>query len=147
MRNLTVFALRWIVPGLLAFGFLALPSLVRNDEPGTVASSWFVRIFFALFLSNPFLGAAKVPDRPNALRADLEKYASTDKDTLVFLVTLGDIVLILGTIFFMFYGLGVFFPELGIWRYLITSLYGLAVGVPIYYINRMKIEILRNGQS
>ena len=58
MKQFLVITIKWGVPSVIALIFLVLPSLIQNDTAHPV--SWVVRIFFVVYLSNSFFGAAKV---------------------------------------------------------------------------------------
>src|SRR3970040_741251 len=105
MRRITAFILRWIIPATIGFTYLLLPDFVRNESANISAPNWIARVFYTVILCNSFIGAAKIFDNPDTLKMGMNKYLISDRDTLIILMTIGDLVFVVGTTLVMFHGL------------------------------------------
>jgi hypothetical protein len=128
-KTLLVFLLRWLIPGLLAVAFLFLPELYVERASSPLASNWLARIFFAIYLINPFVGGAKAIENEGLVAKDFEEsqFFVPDKDNLSIMTHLGAVFTVLLSSVVFLLATRVFFPDLGIWRYIFLLLYTVSV--------------------
>jgi|GEM_PF-5200932 len=143
MKRSLVITTRWVMPSILAFMFLILPNLVQNDM---AHPAWIVRIFSVVFLSNSFFGAANVLNNPTTVKEGVDKYRTSDKDTLIFSYVVGHSLFIISAIFLFCYGLANFYPLVGWWKYLSSVVYGMLISVIHYSICKMQIHQIREDE-
>ena len=141
-KTLLVFFLRWLVPGLLAVIFLFLPDLYIERTTSPLASSWLARIFFVIYLINPFIGIAKAVENEDIITKDFEKYQffSGDKDGLSIMTYLGAVFTVVSTSAVLLFAMRIFFPDLGILTYIFLLLYTVSVGAIALYSLRLYKE-------
>ena len=142
-KTLLVILLRWVIPGLLAVAFLFLPDLYVERASSPLASNWLARIFFAVYLINPFVGAARAVEDDNKVIKDFEKYQffSGGKDTLSTMTYLNAIFTVLSTSIVLLLGMKVFFPGLGILSYVFLLSYsGAVIGIALYGLRLYKAK-------
>ncbi|HVN15078.1 MAG TPA: hypothetical protein VMT73_05005 [Anaerolineales bacterium] len=140
MKYKFVAVLLWFFSGLIAFAFLILPDLISSIA---ISHNWFFRLFFALFLCNPLMGAARALNNPGYLDEFLHKYRNTDKDSLVISQYIFSVVFVLVLVLACFLAFNSFYPSLGYLIYLITIIYGILVGILQYTFLEMKLRRLR----
>lgn len=144
MRRILSFPLWFICAGIL-FVFIILPDLVTTSTGSLEQYNWFLRLFYGVFLCNPFFGAARAFTKPGALGNYFNKYRNSDKDTLVISIYIIGFVFTLVPMFVMFMALSGFYPMLGWLNYLFTLLYGVLVAVAQYYFSKMKLDRLNDN--
>jgi hypothetical protein len=144
MKRLLFNTIRWGVPSAIAFVFLILPDLVKYDM---AHPSWIVRIFFVVYLSNSFFGAADVFYNPSAIKSGVDKYRNSDKDTLIFSYLLGHLLYTISTICLFYYGLDSFYPFAGWWKYLSSVIYGTLIITIHYSACKMQTRQIREIQK
>ncbi len=141
-----VFFLRWLIPMLLTFAFVFSPDFVGGEHRSSLSSSWLARIFFAVYLINPFIGIAKVVENEAAYDKENEVYEfyTTDKDTLKTIRHFGAIFTVLSTSFVAFFGVSIFFSNLTPLIYIFPSLYTILVSLITIY--GLKLQRLRRNK-
>ncbi len=141
-----VFFLRWLIPLLLTFAFVFSPDFVGGEHHSPLSSSWLARIFFAVYLINPFIGIAKVVENEAAYDKENEVYEfyTTDNDTLKIMRHLGAIFTVLSTSFVAFFGVNIFFSNLTPLIYIFPSLYTILVSLITIY--GLKLQRLRRNK-
>ena len=134
-KTLSVFFLRWFVPVLLAVTFLFLPDLYIERTTSPLASNWIARIFFVIYLINPFIGIAKAVENEDIVTKDFEKYQffSGDKDSLSIMTYLGAVFTVVSTSVVLLLAMRIFFPDFGILTYIFLLLYTVSVGAIALY--------------
>ena len=141
-KTFLVFFLRWFVPGLLAITFMFLPDfyVVRASSP--LASNWLARIFFVIYLINPFIGIAKAIETEDAYKRQFEEFQffTPDKDTRSTMNYFGAVFTVLSNSVVFLLAMRVYFPELGILTYVFLLAYTISVGAIALYGLRLKRE-------
>ena len=143
-KTLLVFFLRWLVPSFLAVAFLFLPELYIERASSPLASNWLARIFFLIFLINPFVGGAKAIEKQDTAAKELEESQFfTDKASLSTMTYLGAVFTVLLSSVVFLVAMNVFFPGLGILTYFLLLLYtGLVGGIAWYGLRLYKEQNL-----
>lgn len=141
-KSWTIFAFRWLIPSVIAFTFLFLPDLINKKFDNFLATNWLVRIFFVVYLINPFIGMAKALQNKNILKKQNQEYSFyvKDKDTLSIMTRFAAIFTVISTSIVFFLGVGMFFPHLNPLIYIYPSIYTIFVVLIALYGNRLEKE-------
>lgn len=128
-KSWIIFLFRWFVPSLIAFSFLILPDLVVEKFTNPLSANWLARIFFVVYLINPFVGVSKVFDDKKNLEQERQKYGfyMTDKNTLSITYRLAAIFVVISTSVVFFLGIGIFFPNSNSLIYIFPITYTISV--------------------
>ena len=137
MKQLIVFVIRWGMPSAIALIFLVLPDFIQGD---TILPGWIVRVFYVVFLSNSFFGAATTFDNSLEVKKDVDKYRHVDKDTLIAFYIFGHSFYSIGATCFLFNGLATFYPSIGWWKYSFAVFYGILISVTHYIVCKTQIH-------
>jgi hypothetical protein len=141
-KGLSILFLRWFIPGTLAVAFLFVPDLHIEKASSPLASNWLARIFFVVYLVNPFIGIAKAIENEYVGKKEFKKYQffSGDKETLSIMTYLAAVFTFLSTSIVFLLAMRVFFPELGLLTYVLWLLYTVSVGVIAFFGLRLSKE-------
>ena len=141
-KSLLVSFFRWFMPGLLAVTFLFLPDFYGGKLVSPLASSWIARVFFVIYLINPFIGIAKAIEGGDNIQKDWGKYKffTTDKDTLLTMTYLSAVFTVLSTSIVFLLAMKIFFPYLGLLSYLFWLVYTVSVGIIAVHSLRLQKE-------
>lgn len=134
-----ILLLRWLVPSLILIGFLILPDVLQTASKSPLASNWIARLFFAIYLMNPFVGAAKVIERPEVVEAEdrRNEFYTPDEDSQKLFNMFGTLFSILSSTVVFYLGLGIFFSMGGFGKVVLTLLFAAVVGSMRFFVSRL----------
>ena len=135
-KTYLILLFRWLIPGLLLAGFLVAPDVLHTASDSALASNWVARLFFAIYLMNPFVGAAKIIEKPELIEMENSKdqFYTPDEDSRRISEVFGTMFTILSTVLVFYFGLRIFFSIEGLSRFVLTILFAIVLGAITYYV-------------